>query len=69
MEEEVSVDKVGGLQNVLISEVNVGGPSTRTRNKTKVHTGVPAKDMFEVMDDYQKTVASDMEAANILKNM
>lgn len=36
MEEDVTVDKDGDGKNVLISEVNLGGPGVCTCNKTKM---------------------------------
>lgn len=47
----------------------MGGPGVCTRNTTKLQDRAPAKDFFEVMDDFQKTGMSDMEAVDILKNM
>lgn len=49
MEEEVSIDKGGDKNNVLINEVNMDGLGARTRNKTKAQAG--GKELFDVLDD------------------
>lgn len=51
MEEDVTVDKDGDGQHVLISEVNLGGPGAHTCNKTKIQGGAPTKEMAEVMNE------------------
>lgn len=65
MEEEGVVGKGGEKGIVLITKVNTYGPGARTRNKTKARVEA-GKVIFDVLDEAQKAVASDVEATNIL---
>lgn len=58
----------GGVQQKITSDK---GPSTCTRNKTKINAkaSIPVDEVVEVMNFHQKIIDSDLEAANILKNI